>query len=251
VDADRLPAGARGLWLSICEAWSGDDLAAADQARLEAVLAKRHARNGRFFEEIADQWDEVRGELFGDAIGRHVLRAFVPADIVLADIGSGTGYAIELFGELPRKLIAVDSSPAMLSVARRKVKAAGLRNVEFREGDAHEPPLAPGEADVATMLMVMHHLDEPGRALAAAGAALKPNGWLLLADFVAHQQTWLRESMHHRWLGFSRDRIEEWLAGTGLAIRTWSVLPGKSWTTAEGRRAQVPDGFVCTAQKHK
>ncbi|MBX3727614.1 MAG: ArsR family transcriptional regulator [Candidatus Sumerlaeia bacterium] len=249
VEAERLPEGPRRLWDSIRAAWEADDAALADQRRLEAVLARRTAREGRFFETIADRWDAVRAELFGDTIGRLVLRPFVPADAVVADLGCGTGYAFELFGDRPRRLIAIDSSPAMLAVARRKVKALGLRNVEFREGDAEAPPLKAGEASVATLLMVLHHLEEPARALAAVGRALRPGGCVLIADFAAHQQTWLRETMQHRWLGFSRPALEEMLGAAGLRTTSWSVMPGRSWVTEESRRVQVPDGFVCTATK--
>lgn len=251
VDTDRLAEGVAPLWHSIRTAWEGDELFLADLARMEGVVARRETRNGRFFERIADEWDDIRSALFGDSIGRALLRAFVPRNITVADIGSGTGHVIELFADRPRKIIAIDNSEAMFSVARRKVQAWGLQNVEFRLGDAHDPPLAPGEPDIATLVMVLQHLDEPGRAVRSAAAALAPGGCLYLADFMQHQETWLRDHMQHRWLGFSRDQLEHWMADCGLTVDGWMTLPGKQWTTPDSKKVQVPDGFAILARKDK
>ena len=251
IDTDRLPGPVRPLWESIRTAWEGDELFSADQARMEGVIARRERRNGLFFEKIADEWDDIRSALFGDSIGRALLRAFVPRDLTVADIGSGTGHVIELFADRPRKIIAIDSSEAMFSVARRKVAAHGIGNAEFRLGDAHDPPLEPGEADIITMVMVLQHLDEPGRAVRAAAAALAPGGLLFLAAFMRHQETWLRDHMQHRWLGFPREQLDGWMAECGMEIDGWVALPGKPWTTPDGKKVHVPDGFALLARKKR
>ncbi len=247
LDADRLPEHTRGLWASMEGSWEEDDQYLADRARLGGVLSRRHSRNGHLFERLADQWDTIRDEMFGDSIARAMLRALLPRDTVVADIGTGTGYLIELLGEKPRRVIAIDASEAMLSVAREKVRSLGLKNVEFREGDAHDPPLQPGEANMVTFLMVLHYLADPAAAIKAAARALKPGGRLLIVDFARHEETWLRDQMEHRWLGFARAALEAILSEAGLVMDTWSVLPGKPWNTPEGRRVTVPDGFAALA----
>lgn len=244
VDLDRLPGEVRDLWPGIEAAWATGDEFEADRKRLQGVLARRSARDGAFFDRISGRWDAIRDEMFGDSIARSILRAFLPTGMVVADIGAGTGYVTELFGDRAAKIIAVDNNEAMLAVAGEKVGALGLENVEFRLGDAHDPPLAAGEADLVTFVMVLHHLDDPGRALRNAAAALRPGGRLLVADFTEHQETWLREMMQHRWLGFREDALEGYIAGAGLAVNAWSVLPGRPWMTPENKRVTVPDGFV-------
>jgi len=252
VDADRLPPAARALWDGIRAAWDGDEQFAPDLARLGDVLARRSERSGRFFETFADQWDGIRADLFGDSIGRAILRGFVPPDLVVADIGAGTGYALELFGSRPRRILAIDNSEAMLSVARRKVEALGLSNVEFRLGDAHDPPLETGEAGLVVFAMVLQHLEDPARAVAAAASRLAPGGRLFVADFLRHQETWLRETMRHRWLGFERAQLEAWLRAAGCRVDAWSILPGRPWTAPDGRRVRIPDGFALVAgQTHE
>ncbi len=249
VDTDRLPETARPLWDAVEQAWQADNQLAADAARLQQVLARRDSTRGQFFETFAGEWDAIRSEMFGDSIARHVLRHFVPSDVVVADIGSGTGYTIELLGDRPAKIIAIDNSDAMLGVARRKVESLGLDNVEFRTGDAHEPPLKRGEADLVTFVMVLHHLDEPARAIASAAKGLKPGGQLIVVDFLQHQETWVRDVLHHRWLGFAREQLDEWLEKAGLVTQSWSVLPGRTWITPQGKKVSVPDGLALFADK--
>ncbi len=249
VETDRLPNGTGELWAAIGASWEGDDQGLADEARLRDVLARRHARDGRFFDAIAGEWDDVRAELFGDSIARQILRAFVPSNFVVADIGAGTGYLFEIFGDRPRRIVAIDNNAAMLAVARRKVASLGLKNVVFREGDAHKPPLKRNEADLVTFLMVLHHLEDPAAAVASAARGLKPGGRMLVVDFVRHQATWLRDTMQHRHLGFDRETIAASCEAAGMALRDWSVLPGKRWVTPEGRKVRVPDGFMALAEK--
>lgn len=248
LDRDRLPEGAREVLDPVERAWEADTQFLADRTRLEKVLSGRKSRNGRFFDRIADDWDDVRANLFGDSIARDILRAFVPEDITVADIGAGTGYVLELFAGRPRRMIAIDSSTAMLAVARRKAKAHGWTNVEFRRGDAHEPPLEDGEADIVTMVMVLQYLAEPKRAIRAGARALASGGRLIIADFAQHQEVWLRETMQHRWLGFTREELGEWCADAGLRITGVTVLPGRPWETPDGRKVNVPDGFALLAQ---
>lgn len=247
VDAAELEAGTRTLWEAVRSTFGDDEQALADRARLEGILARRHTRRGRFFEQIADQWDGIRTEMFGDTIARELLRAFLPPNLTVADIGCGTGYGIELFGTRAHRIIGIDSSEAMLSVARRKVAAHGLDNVELRGGDAHDPPLKKAEADVVSLIMVLHHLERPFEALAAAARALRPDGRVLIVDFFRHEQTWLRDLMEHRWLGFKRAELEAALTECGLRVREWTTLPGRPWETPDNRRVSVPDGFLAVA----
>lgn len=248
VDEDRLPEEARELWGPIRDAWSNEGIFLADQERLKDVLSRRRGRDELFFDQIAERWDTIRDELFGDTITRIILRALLPPDVVVADIGCGTGYVMDMFGDRPRKIIAIDNNEAMLTVAKNKAKAHGWTNVEFRTGEASSPPLKEGEADLVTFVMVWHHLEEPARAVKAASRALKPGGTLLAADLFEHQETWLRERLKHRWLGFSRQDVEEWFAEAGLAPNAWSALPGRR-AGQNGDLLSVPDGFAVLATK--
>jgi len=73
---------------------------------------------------------------------------------------------------------------------------------------------------------VLHFLDDPGRALAEAARALAPSGRLLVVDFAAHEEEYLRADFAHRRLGFAIPEIEGYLKEAGLvAVRSLRVPP--------------------------
>lgn len=249
VDRDQVGEPVRALWPTLESTWKDDALFGADDKRLRDVLAARESDiEGTFFDQLAERWDEIRGSLFGDALGREVLRTFLPPGMIVADIGTGTGYMLELFGNRCEKLIAIDNSEAMLAAARQKARAAGLKNIEFRHADAAASPLAPGEAHVITVIQVLHHIEDPGLVIRSLARGLKPGGSLIISDFIEHQEQWLRTELQHRWSGFSRAQVTGWLGAAGLKLTSWDILPGRAYISAEGQRALVPDGFTAVAR---
>lgn len=250
VDPQGLGGLAGALWPALESAWESDGRFEADDKRLaEVLLARQLPGNGSFFDQLAEQWDTLRESLYGDAFGRAVLRSFLPPGLVVADIGTGTGYVLHLFGGRARRLIAVDHSEAMLAVAREKARSANLSNVEFRLADINgELPIAAEEAHVITLVQVLHHLEDPAAAIAGLVPGLKEGGCVIVSDFLEHQQTWLRDRLHHRWLGFPREKVHRFVAEAGLVVEGWEVLPGRVYE-AEGQRLPIPDAFTLIGRK--
>jgi ArsR family transcriptional regulator len=243
-------SAAKALWPTLEETWRENEDFPADDKRLSEVLSARHPdKRLSFFDRLAEQWDEYRNQLFGDALGREILRAFLPPGLVVADIGTGTGYVLTLFGERAEKLIAIDNSEGMLALAREKARAVGLVNIEFRLADAAENALHTNEADVVTVVQVLHHLERPGEVVRHLAAGVRPGGVLIINDFLEHEEHWLRTELQHQWLGFPRDRMEEWLQSGGLRVESWDVLAGRLMTGAESYRLRVPDAFTVVARK--
>ncbi len=96
----------------------------------------------------------------------------------------------------------------MLTLARSRIDQAGLRHVSLRQGDIYAAPIERDAYDLVVIHQVLHFLDDPGRALGEAARALRPGGRLIVVDFAAHDQEFLREDFAHRRLGFSGEEIE-------------------------------------------
>ncbi len=171
-----------------------------------------------FFARLAPKWDELRSLHVPEATVEEAVReALGPRPIgSLLDLGTGTGRMLGLLAPLAGRAVGLDSSHAMLSVARANLEQRGLARVELRQGDIHAPPFAKAGFDLVIVHQVLHYLDDPARALRAAARLVAPGGRLLVVDFAPHDLEFLRTAQAHRRLGFSTEQIAGWLAEAGL-----------------------------------
>jgi len=223
MSADRLEPAARRLWTLVREQVSTLAAAEQDAQRLTSVLAQRSTRSQEFFSTAAGQWDRLREELFGrraDLLG--LLGLMDPAWSV-GDLGCGTGQISESLAPFVRRVVAVDSSPAMLGAARGRLAATG--NVEVRAGELESLPVDDGELDAALLFLVLHYVAEPAAALAEACRVLRPGGVLLVVDMAPHDREEYRQAMGHVWLGFGPEQLDAWMRGAGLGSVRYVPLP--------------------------
>jgi SAM-dependent methyltransferase len=94
----------------------------------------------------------------------------------IADLGCGTGSVAALFAEAGHEVVGVDLSARMLTLARAKAE------VDFRLGDAADPPLPAGSVDVVFARHVLWTLPEPADVLGRWTRLLRPGGRLVLVE---------------------------------------------------------------------
>ena len=223
LEPERLPEVQRSLWELAREEIRRAPTAEGDALRIRRVLAERRARSREFFSSSAGRWDLLRRELFGRQSEVTSLLGLLPPEWTVGDLGCGTGRASLALAPFVERVIAVDSSEAMLEEARRRLE--GRANVELRPGDLEDLPLADGELDAALMGLVLHHVSDPPSALAETARALKTGGRLLVVDMAPHDRLDYRHEMGHLWLGFGEEQLAGWLAGAGFGAPAWSLLP--------------------------
>lgn len=102
-----------------------------------------------------------------------------PADVI--DLGSGTGTLAVLLAQHGYGVRGLDLSERMVDAARAKAVAAGVA-VDFRPGDAAEPPFAPASGDVVLARHVLFMLPDPTAALERWIGLLRPGGRLVLVE---------------------------------------------------------------------
>jgi ubiquinone/menaquinone biosynthesis C-methylase UbiE/DNA-binding transcriptional ArsR family regulator len=224
--ADR--AAATQLLHPLLEALDASDgHIVADKARLMAARAQRAEAAQSYFARLAPEWDRVRSmhaservveKALLDALGERPIHN-------LLDLGTGTGRMLELLAPRASRVVGLDASHAMLSVARANLEKAGLTRIELRQGDIYAPPVEYGRFDLVVIHQVLHYLDDPARALREAARMVSPGGRLLIVDFAPHHLEFLRESQAHRRLGFSHEQIADWLDEAGLDCPVVRDLP--------------------------
>ena len=206
--------GARRLWTLVREQIGPSPAAVQDQQRLQSVLAERRTTSQEFFSSSAGQWDRLRDELFGDRFHLASLAAFLNPSWIVGDLGCGTGQVTAALAPFVSRVVAVDSSAAMLQAARRRVQS--LDNVDLRRGELEDLPIDDGRLDAATLMLVLHHVAEPARALSEVARVLKPGGRIILVDMLPHDREHYRQQMGHVWLGFSHAQTEHLLTEAGF-----------------------------------
>ncbi|MCA9296128.1 MAG: class I SAM-dependent methyltransferase, partial [Phycisphaerales bacterium] len=167
-----------------------------------------------YFGRVAGEWDDIRAELFGREFTTEALLGLLSRTLTVADFGCGTGNAAAMLAPHVHKVIAVDREPAMLDAARRRL--AAFSNVDFREGDLLDPPIAPGEIDVAMVILVMPYINDPAEAVRAMAQCIAQTGVVLIVDMVAHTREAYRSTMGHTHLGFDESTVRAWGAAAGL-----------------------------------
>lgn len=114
-----------------------------------------------------------------DPNGAFFLPHLAPGMQVL-DCGCGPGTITRDIAQRigPGRVTGVDFNLSQVERATRDARAAGLSNIDFRQGNAYELPFADATFDAVFSHALLEHLREPGRAVAEFRRVLKPGGWL-------------------------------------------------------------------------
>jgi ArsR family transcriptional regulator len=228
------------LWLLVREQVASTAARREDERRLKSALAKRRSKSQQFFARSAAQWDRLRGELFGERFHLSALAALASPEWVAGDLGCGTGQVSAVLAPFVSQVIGVDSSAEMLQAAQDRL--VEHPNIQLRRGDLEALPIDDATLDLATLMLVLHHVAVPQRALAEIARVLKPGGRLLLVDMLPHDRENYRQQMGHVWLGFPEESISRMAVDAGLGNIRVVALPAD-------RTAKGPGLFVASATR--
>ena len=181
------------------------------------------------FDERARDWDtparQERAVAVADAI-----RAWVALDPTMRviDVGAGTGLlGLTLAGEVSEVVLA-EPSQGMLDVVRGKLAANGPSNATAIRLDLVEDEVPPDPFDLVVSLLMLHHIADTKRALAAVRRLLRPGGRIALVDLDAEDGSFHHadaKGIHHQ--GFERQDLIAMARAAGFAdveIRTASEI---------------------------
>ncbi len=210
-------------WLRLTLEMLHDPVYDEDRATARSWEQQKKTATRQFFDDVAFRWQRLRSELLGEMDPLRMVLEDMGRFQRCADLGCGVGDSFPLLLQHTEWVIGIDNSTQMLTLARQRF--IDETRVEFRYGDIEDLPLKDGEIDLATANLTLHHLPNLNRWAEEIARVLRPGGYLVVVDFLPHEETVLREVYHDHWLGLDPQELTNLLRGYGLTRERYQTLP--------------------------
>ncbi len=152
----------------------------------------------------------------------------------LLEIATGTGIlSLELRGQIS-KITAIDISPKMIEIAKKKVEENQISNIDFRVGDSYNLEFPDMSFDTVIASNVLHLLYQPDTAMSEMKRVVKKKGKIIIPTY-CHGEN-LKTHLISRLMGiagfkarsrWSVNSFEAYIKRNGLYIEKFTVFKDK------------------------
>lgn len=104
-------------------------------------------------------------------------------EMVLADLGCGTGFFSIPAARRVKKVFALDIQQEMLDILRDKIKKEKITNIEVILSGESSIPVSDISVDILLIVNVFHELEDKSSILKEVKRVLKMNGRLIIIDW--------------------------------------------------------------------
>jgi ubiquinone/menaquinone biosynthesis C-methylase UbiE len=206
-----------------------------------AGAAAKKESSRRHFDRWARRYERDPASRWLGRLQRAALDALAlePSDRLL-DVGCGTGAAIRSAAATVERAVGVDLSPQM--VARGRELAAGIANVEIREGDAESLPFDDDSFTAVLCTTSLHHYPRPDRGIAEIARVLAPGGRAVIGDGTTDRRAmrvldFLLRRLERSHVGFQNATgIARLLTAAGLEDQRTRSLFGGGYSIVAARK---------------
>lgn len=194
-----------------------------DFSNVRKILDNRFQTTRSFFDKLSGEAKKIKEQVLDVSVYKKVLLKMIPQNTeVLVDLGCGIGRLFPEYSKKAKKIIGVDFSPNMLSLA--KSYNSSNSKIKLLQSNLENLPLPNHSADVVVTSMVLHHISSPYLAIQEAHRILKPKGTLCVIDLAKHNKEFMRNIYADLWLGFEKETLCSWLEQTGFKIQKLSEI---------------------------
>lgn len=138
------------------------------------------ARKARFWDRIARKYaTDPIADMAGYEATLARVQGLLSAEQTVLELGCGTGSTALRLAPGTRHYLATDVSSRMIEIAREKLAAHPVPQLNFALADADAPEFAPGAYDAVLAFNLLHLVDDLDQALSVAVQALCPGGLLI------------------------------------------------------------------------
>lgn len=194
-----------------------------DFSNVQKVLENRFQTTRSFFDKLSGEVQKIKEQVLDVSVYKTVLLKMIPKNTeVLVDLGCGMGRLFPEYSKKVKKIIGIDFSPNMLSLAKNYNPSNS--KIKLLQSSLEQVPLPNNSADVVITSMVLHHISSPHLAIQEAYRILKPKGTLCVIDLSKHNKEFMRNVYADLWLGFEKETLCNWLEQSGFKIQKLSEI---------------------------
>lgn len=168
------------------------------------------------FDEAASTWDTPekveRSRTIAAAIAERVP---LNPDWSVLDLGCGTGQLTWALADRVGRVLLVDTSAGMLEVARAQAQRRDSGSYSVQELDLTTQRLAE-PVDLVISAMTLHHVSDTKALVEGLREALRPGGWVALADLDADPENHFHDDDYGGHRGIDRHALSDLLADAGF-----------------------------------
>jgi ubiquinone/menaquinone biosynthesis C-methylase UbiE len=133
-------------------------------------------------------------------------------DVLL--VGCEDGYALSSLALAGHRVTALDFDQSHLRRCKKVLR--GWHEITFVQLEGRAFPFEAGSFDTVLLSLFAHHATNPSRVFEECARVLRPGGKLVMADLVKHEETWMMDTLHDVWLGFTSDEVSTWMEDASL-----------------------------------
>jgi ArsR family transcriptional regulator len=185
-----------------------------DNEKLKRVIEQRRQITKNFFDKTTTGYDDLTGIYEHERIRLLSMLHLIPHNLNVIDLGCGTGNFLPFLASINANIAAVDSSETMLEQAKKRMK--GYPDINFYLSDILEVKLENNWADACFVNMVLHHIAKPSEVFSYLKPLIKPDGFLIITDFIKHSDENMRNKYGDLWLGFENNELITWIEKSGF-----------------------------------
>lgn len=201
----------------------------------------------KFWNSFAGKYDKFISKALGSTyenLYKNLIGDVQNTDNVL-EIGTGTGLIAFRICEYAKSITALDYSPEMIQIAKKKQTGKQNTTIHFETGDCYNLNFNEKTFDLVIASNIMHLLTEPEKALSEIKRVMKLNGRVILPTF-CHGDTTISRFLSGIFGLFGFRAYNKWSTGN---FKKFIENNGFKIIRSEAIRSKIPLMYII-AEKH-
>jgi len=161
---------------------------------------------------IIHDMDRLLCTYYNEQVANDLMNLVEGHDVLL--VGCEDGYALSSLALAGHSVTALDFDPGHLRRCKKVLR--GWHEITFVKLEGRAFPFEDKSFDSVLLSLFAHHATNPSRVFEECARVLRSGCKLVMADLIKHEETWMMDTLHDVWLGFTSDEVSHWMENANL-----------------------------------